>query len=179
MKVKSLDPFLRTVLRYENMGNKWKRERKRGLMIEEKRKMNENHIPKSVCVCVLTLFWKTSLNLCPVSRLTTEPTPSHTLCTQITFSTVCMYHKTAACISKFSQPYSLHITPHMSRDCRTNAIAYWINTHLSQRNLGITPFIIKIPLSLSLTYTFVGSHCIDVSQQIYNLRRLILFVSVC
>lgn len=109
----------------------------------------------SVCVCVLTLFWKTSLNLCPVSRLTTEPTPSHTLCTQITFSTVCMYHKTAACISKFSQPYSLHITPHMSRDCRTNAIAYWINTHLSQRNLGITPFIIKIPLSLSLTYTLM------------------------
>lgn len=36
-----------------------------------------------------------------------------------------------------------NIHTHICRDIWTNTIAYWINTYLSQRNLGITPFIIK------------------------------------
>lgn len=99
---------------------------------------------------------KTSLNLCPVSRLTTQHIPTKTnyhlnlsfffcgvlfstlnSCFQLSFRTNLHIHikRPIACVSVSSTTCRAH--------CWTNAIAYWINTHLSQRNLWITPFIKK------------------------------------
>lgn len=143
---------------------------------------NSTALKKSVCT---GFVWKTSLNLCLVSKLKTKPKRKTTssivhVKQLLTYTPIQTYRPTLHTLfgyQVFLCTYPRHRYYKWPNEAHTwIAIslwtnAYWINTYLRQRNLQITPFIIyKIPVSkyarrdinTNIPYT-IQQLCIDES----------------